>query len=172
MAPVQMKNIHTLLFFIGNFVIFPFLNFSSTLDPETVWRSVAMGILLLPYLFYYLIKAVIGQKPLLPFLNNRVIIFLFLYIMVSSLSLIKAVNPGDGLFDVLKQFLYLAVILIAAQFIVERRDNLDIMICSINVSVVIFSAFGLFQLIHLFNESKDFNQAFVIGQSLKSSLKS
>jgi len=168
--PFQMKSIYALFFSIGVFVFFPFLNCSSTLDPETVWRTVAMGILIVPFLFYYLIKAMRGQTRLFPFLNNRIIIFLFLYIIISSLSLIKAVNPGDGLFDVLKLFLYLAVIFIASQFIVDRSENLDIIIKCINISVILFSVFGSVQLLHLYNESKDFNQAFVIGQSLRSSL--
>ncbi len=168
--PFQIKSIHALIFSLGVFVIFPLINCSSTLDPETVWRSVAMGVLILPYMFYYLVREIKGQKIMFPFLNNRIIIFFFLYCIISTLSLIKAVNPGDGLFDVLKLFLYLAVIFIVARLIIESKESLNIIIKSINISVILFSAFGFIQLIGLYTESKDFDQAFAIGQSLRSAL--
>lgn len=169
--PFRISSKHIAFFFaLGVFIVFPCLNFSCTLDPETLWRIVALGVVLLPCLFYYYAQSLKGKQNLFPFLNSKVIVFFSLYIAVSALSLMMAVNPGDGLFDVLKLFMYLIALIIITQLIIESKENLDIIIKCINVSVILFSVFGWIQFMDLLNDARDFNKAFIIGQSIKSTL--
>lgn len=164
------SNAGILVYVLVIFIAFPFFYFSSTLDPETLPRTVALSILLLFYLGTRLLNSNKLEADDLSFLKNPVIICFFLYALVSSFSLFKAINPGDGLFDVLKIWIYLGFLFLTSILLKEEKDNLLIIIKCINISVLIFTGFGLFQLSELYFSAIDFNTKFRIDYSLCSTL--
>src|SRR5437868_1644279 len=96
------------LFFIGFlFIILPFINFTATIDPETLPRCIALSILLLFYLIYYFSNIRKLNIDPFSFLKNPIVIAFCLYAVVAALSLTMALNPGDGVLDVLRIYLYL-----------------------------------------------------------------
>jgi O-antigen ligase len=159
-----------ILFAVPLFVIFPFLYFNSTLDPETVWRCLLCAVLILPFLLRHLVSVYKQNGSQISLLKNKPILFFLIYSIITSLSLIRSLNTGDGLYEVMKVWLYFSVFIVTAKIANENKNNTDIIIKCINISGLIFCGFGCIQLVNLFYESSIFNQLFIIGAAIHSTL--
>jgi O-antigen ligase len=161
------SNAPILIYALFIFGLLPFINLSSTCDPETLPRCIILAVISSIFLIYYLIK---GKENDLSILKQPVLLCFLLYGILAAVSLYKAINFGDGLFDLLKIIFYIILLLLISLQLKNSENGPAIISKCVNIAVLIFSAYGLLQLISSYSEAKDLHLQFRIGQNMRSTL--
>src|ERR1700741_686021 len=141
----QIKNNASILVYaLFVFGLLPFLYLERTLDPETLPRCIALAGLLIFYHIYYLMKA---RENDFSVLKHPVLICFLLYALAAVFSLSKAVNLGDSFYDLLRIVLYFSFLFITHLLLKNNKYGIASLIQCVNTAVLIFTAYGVFQLI-------------------------
>ena len=117
-----------------------------TLDPVTLPRFLVWSILVFGLVFMITMRINIYQTSFDFGILHRVIFPAFIcYLAISGLSLIKAINLTDGLFEWLKLFLFTASFYLAVLIISIDRNGTTILVRGIILLATVLSALGICQ---------------------------
>ncbi len=92
---------HHWLFMLLLMAVLPLVYTDAVLDPVLVPRMIFLSIVLIPWLLYLLSK-VIHQKINLEILNSTIFRIYLGFVLLSGVSIIKSINPGDGIWEWMK----------------------------------------------------------------------
>ena len=122
----------------------PFLGSSSTLDPVLMPRFMLWSIVVFILSTRFAIRLYRNTESFDCSILRRMIFPLFLgYLLFSLISLIKAVNITEGIFEVLRTFVSIMYLLIAAIILSNIRAYISIIAKAIIVAAVLLSVLGI-----------------------------
>ncbi len=127
----------------------PFFNLKSTIDPVLTPRYLALGVAIFTLLILFVIRQ--HRKPIkndYSVLRRRVYLFFFLYFIISLISLSKAENISEGIYESLKIFLFLAYLFIATTVLCRDKQYITLTCKAIIFSAAILSAMSIYQYFH------------------------
>ncbi len=134
------------LFFllITTILIIPLVYSSRTLDPNLAPRMFVLGIVVL---IFSVINAIKPLKNIPKFDFIKLIIFpaFGLYLLFSIISMTVAVNPTEGLYDIIKTFLSLALLIFATQIFINNEKVISYLTKAVIISSLIATSIGLYQ---------------------------
>ena len=140
----------TFSFFGISVLIIPFLFTYLTIDPVLIPRFLTLAILLLLFTIYISIQSV---KPIsnIDFSIVRRIIFpaFICFLFFSALSLIKAINITEGMFELTKIFLAILFLLVATIMLNESKNGILILTRLTTISGLLLSIIGICQYYNL-----------------------
>ncbi len=115
------KPVFLWLVFIPAVVVIPLIQSHNTSDPVLTARFLALSITVFVTVLYVIVK---NKKEFFPagFIKLPVFTVFLIYFIWSALSLVWSVNPSEGLFDVTKTFLSLALLIFTVQLFL-KYDN-------------------------------------------------
>jgi len=128
------------------FVILPFVYSSETLDPEIAPRFIVLSIFCAVFFFIFLFS----PKHFLQHfevLSQPFFIFLLLWLLITALAALKAINPGDGVFALLQRIQFVLVVILLSKIFFRGERHWKFLAGTMMISVFIFSYFGLKQVI-------------------------
>ncbi len=124
--------------------IIPFIHFKSTIDPVTYPRLTALGMTLFILAVFMIFEN--GKKKINTiFLKNGIIVAFLFFIVVSVASLIDAVNPPEGLFDIFKWILVLLLTILTTFIMVSSDKFFYLLLKGVIISTILFSINGIVQ---------------------------
>lgn len=124
--------------------IIPLIYFKSTIDPVTFPRLTALGLTI--FILAVLMILENGKRKINTLLfKNGIIIILLLFILISITSLFDAVNPIEGLFDILKWVLVLLLTILTTYLMVSSEKFFYSLLKAIVISTILFSINGIVQ---------------------------
>lgn len=124
--------------------IIPLLNFNTTLDPVLYPRFLAwsVSILVLLFVLWVLLKNDKFQLYKIPF---PLIIAFGVFLLITVLTLIPAINPYEGITDLFKWFLFFLFIIIIVQVFTNSRKAFEIIVKAVLIYSIIAVVIGLYQ---------------------------
>lgn len=133
--------------FVGISVLFmPFFGLSSTIDPVLMPRFFAWAILSLVLSIFFLIRLCIKPDSVDCSVLRRLIFPVFLgYFLFSLISLTKAVNLTEGVYEVLKISVAIVYLFLATVILSRNKDYIPTLIKVVVISVVILSLTGFYE---------------------------
>ncbi|HHC25606.1 MAG TPA: hypothetical protein ENK58_09420 [Desulfobacterales bacterium] len=130
----------------GAVFVIPFLFSASTTDPVLVPRFLALSVLTLILTFMISAQTLTGQNRSDFVMVYRAIFPVGLcYLFISAVSLTKAVNLTEGIFEWLKHFLFLTFFYIATLIIGNNKNTLLILTKSMTVAGMALAFMGICQ---------------------------
>lgn len=125
-------------------LIIPLIYIKTALDPVLYPRFLALGILV--FILTGLIYFEIGKKklPISLYTNGFTLTFL-LFILVSILSLLFAINPIEGLTDIFKWLLIFILTLLATYLMLNSNSLFNLLLKGVVINVLLFSMIGIVQ---------------------------
>lgn len=141
---------------LGISVLFiPFFGLSSTIDPVLMPRFFAWTILSLVLSFFFLIRLCISPDSIDRSILRRIIFPVFLaYFLFSMISLTKAVNLTEGLYEVLKISVSIVYLFLAAVILSRNKDYIPALIKIVVISAVILSLIGFYEYFTIFFQKR------------------
>lgn len=164
------KDLSVLVFGAILFIGFPLVNFTFTLDPETLPRYIGLALLLFFFSVHYLKNKDKLRESDFPMMKNGAFISFFLYAFFSALKSSSTINLGDGIFDLMKIFLSLIFLVMIYLLFQKNEKRIEIIFKLLNISVWIFTFFGSVQIIDQWQTAIAFETKFRIGYNLNSTL--
>lgn len=146
-SKLQLSNNLNIFILVGIAVFFiPFMFFHSTIDPVLIPRFLTLAILLF-FLTLFILSQSKRPQFNIDFSIVQRIIFpaLLCYLLFSTISLTKAINITEGIFELLKIILSIIFLYIAAIIIIGNRKGILILVKSIILSTILLSIIGIFQ---------------------------
>ncbi len=140
---------------IGITVLFiPFWGLSSTLDPVLTPRFFVWGIMLFVLSTLFVIRLYENPNSIDYSVLRRATFFAFLgYFLFSLISLTKAINITEGIYELVKIFLSIVYLFIATTILNERKNRIPILVKAVVVTATILSAIAICQyFLHAFNK--------------------
>jgi len=129
-------------FLIGIFILLlPFVHYEKTLDFNAAPRLLLFGIAIVIFAVWNIIK----HKAGLQFVKLLVFPVSLLYLIWSIATLMPAVNPGEGSFEIAKTILTLGLLVYAVQIIISKKKTVLILLQSVIISALIATIVGLYQ---------------------------
>lgn len=125
-------------------LIIPLIHIKSTLDPVLYPRFLALGItvfMLAVIMYFETDKIRIGN----PIFVNGFFIALILYILISIASLFSAINPIEGLTDVLKWILFFLLTLLTTILMLSSKAHIGLFLKGVVINALLFSIIGFVQ---------------------------
>ena len=125
-------------------IIIPLIFSTKTADPNLGPRLLALGIVVLGISLMSLFKP-LKDKP--QFSYNRFAIFpvIIIYLIWSVISLSQAINPAEGLFNITKTTLTIALLIYAVQIFNWYSNSFVLLTKSVIVSSVVATSIGFYQ---------------------------
>lgn len=158
---------------IGLFILAPFVYSEDTVDPELTPRSLLFGTLLVLTVAYQLIfeykKGVVPQTENVV-VSRKYMLLIAANLMVLIISAFRACDMGEALDDFLRNAL---PFMLALGFLIPSIDPfhaIKMLVTGLAVSVLIYIAFGLHQVVSLANESRAIGTEFNAGYYVSSTL--
>jgi O-antigen ligase len=140
------KQIDLWVLVAGAVFIIPYLYSSSTIDVVLLPRFLAWSILTFVLNFIILIKICWNkQRPDLSIIRRAIFPLLFCYLLVALISLSKAGNLTEGVFECLKVFLCLAFVFAATITISSNRNGIIILTKSVVLAAIFLASIGICQ---------------------------
>jgi len=124
-------------------VLVPNVYYEPVLEATFVPKYEALGIVLLFFVFIIIFRKSF-KFPGKFLLTNWALLFWFLLIVISIISLIKAINPSVGIFDICRLVLY-ALFLIITSSILINSNNIKPFIFSGIIMAVILTSAGFYE---------------------------
>ena len=124
----------------------PFVYSYKTMDVNLAPRILVLSAAVLVFAVFNLLFNK-KQKGALGFVRLAVFPVAGFYIVWSLISLIGAVNPGEGTFDVSKSAVTLGLLIYLTQIFTTRKEAVPVFVKSVIISAVIATAVGLYQYI-------------------------
>ncbi len=148
-TPLEKKQFNIAIpFFIYCLAIIPFFNLNFLIDPalSSKFTALSAGLLVLIIVYVTVIIKARSSVDLSPFKQFIFPIFL-LYILISGLSLFKAVNISEAVFDLVKNIVFFTFFLFSALLLANNK-NLPLLISKIiSVFSFLIIIIGLFQVL-------------------------
>ena len=127
-------------------LVIPFIFSSSTIDPVLLPRFVALSVLTFVLILMVSIQASKSRRSIDLGIVYRVITpVITCYLIISVLSLSKAINLTEGIFECLKIFLSFAFLYVATLIIGEKKESVLVLAKSVIVTAMILSIIGICQ---------------------------
>lgn len=141
------KNKFFIIFYTALFVIMPFTYSNDLQDVEQSLRFILLSVILLFSSLFFFFKL---QKITIDFYSSIPVSMLFkvmgLFVLISGLGLILSLNKTDGMFEVLKSFLFFLFFTCCIFFMMWDERSKETLVKSVNICVLLFTAMGLKQL--------------------------
>lgn len=130
---------------IGITVFFmPFFGSSSTLDPVLTTRFLVWGIMLFVLSTRFAIRLHRNPDDINCSVLRRMIFPVFLgYFLFSLISLIKAVNVTEGIYEILKIFLSIASLFVATIILGKQKNYIPILVKAVIAAAMLLSVLGI-----------------------------
>lgn len=143
-TPKKTRPIELFFLLISTIIIIPLVYLSTAIDPNVSPRLLILGIIVLCLAFSNIIKPK-STRPLFNF--TRLIIFpiSFLYLLWSIFSLIYAVNPAEGMYDVVKTLLSILLLVFASQIFINNKNSIPFLVKTVIISSIIATSIGVYQ---------------------------
>lgn len=143
------RSFNAILLGIPVFAI-PLFLLNATIDPALTPRFTLLSVALLFVAVFgykdFRAAAVNGQMG---FLRKSILLPFLTYVLCAILSLTQAVNVSEGIFEVLKTFLFLISLLVATFIIRTQRASLAVLTKSVSILAIVVSFIGISQHHHL-----------------------
>ena len=148
--PYRLTGLSVTVFIVGAIFIIPFMYTSATIDPVLTLRFTAWAILT----FLMIIMTCRQNQRMRISLNYGIMyraVFPILtgYLLVSTLSLIKAINLTEGIFEWLKIFLSIAFLYAACLILGSRQKAVLNLTKAMTLVGILLSAVGICQYLDL-----------------------
>ena len=148
--PYRLTGLSVTVFIAGSIFIIPFLYSSATIDPVLTLRFTAWAILT----FLMISITYLQNQRMRIFLDCGIMyraVFPILtgYLLVSALSLIKAINLTEGIFEWLKIFLSIAFLYAACLILGSRQKAVLNLTKAMTLAGILLSAVGICQYLDL-----------------------
>ena len=124
--------------------IIPLIYSTSTLDPNLAPRMLFLAIIVFILSFINIIKPVKDESEF-NFINLIIFPAFLVYFLWSVFSLTQAVNPAEGLFDISKIFLSLALLILASQIFINNKNAFLVLVKSVIICSFAGVAVGFYQ---------------------------
>ena len=150
-TPGEKKRLRgSLVFFAFCLLLIPFLNLNTLIDPALSPKFTALTIGLLFFILWYSFSILKENLSIdLQAVKKPVFLILFLYVALSGLSVFKAVNPSEAVYDFLKNSVFFVFFVFSTLLFVNNK----ILPSAITKIVVVFSsliiALSLFQTLNV-----------------------
>lgn len=150
------------------FCVIPFLTSSQTIDPDYVPKFFGVVFIATAAACYF----AFSKLSFRIFKGNASVFFilLFCYILTAFLSLFKALNPGDDIFDAIKIVLPLLMVLVFLQSITRDENSIYRILVFQNFAVLIFSFFGARQLLESWSLARANHTPWIVELTVASTL--
>ncbi len=129
---------------VSTIIVLPLIFSSNTVDPVLTPRLLFLGITMLVLTIIFIRKRTKG-KSLFDFLKLIVFPVFFLFFLLSVFSLTQAVNPAEGLFDIVKTLLSFGLLIFASRIFIQNQNFISLLVKSVLISSLIATSIGLFQ---------------------------
>jgi len=129
---------------IATIIVIPLIFSTKTLDPNLSPRLLVLGIVIFVLLIINIIKS-INSRPQVDFVKLIIFPLFLLYFLWSVFSLTQAINPSEGLFDLTKTFLSIALLIFATQVFLQYKNSISILVKFVILSSIIATSIGLYQ---------------------------
>jgi O-antigen ligase len=138
------KPVFLWLVFIPAVVVIPLIQSHNTSDPVLTARFLALSITVFVTVLYVIVK---NKKEFFPagFIKLPVFTIFLIYFIWSALSLVWSVNPSEGLFDVTKTFLSLALLIFTVQLFLKYDNAFAFLTKGIIAASFVATTLGLVQ---------------------------
>jgi O-antigen ligase len=124
----------------------PFFSLSSTIDPVLIPRFCIWGIMSFILFTSLVIQLFRTTNSIDCSVLRRLIFPAFLcYFLFSLISLIKAINITEGIYEVLKIFLCIVYLFIATLILSKNKSYIPILVKVVIATATILSAIGIYQ---------------------------
>ncbi len=121
-----------------------------TLDPVLLPRFLVWSIFVLGLVFMITIQMIRSQTGFDIGVIHRAIFPVFIiYLAISGLTLINAINLSEGLFEWLKLFLFTAFFYSAVLIILNNKNGIPLLVRGVILTTTILSALGICQYFRL-----------------------
>lgn len=140
---VKISPVTQWIFAVSSILIIPVIYYEEVIDQVLMPRFTALAVMLFLFYLFFLLR----PKYNLPdtgLLKSGIVISWILYAFISIISLINAVNPVEGLFDISKTFLFL-FFLLAAAGIFSHSWNTRPYVVSAGILALIYIVIGYYQ---------------------------
>ncbi|MEP7167809.1 MAG: O-antigen ligase family protein [Bacteroidota bacterium] len=146
--------------------LFPFYS-DGLLDPELGLRFLCTSLIVFSFFLYFLLRR---NKISLPAINQTLTFVFAAYIFFSGISLIVATIKGGSFYELIRLIIFLFFYLCFVILLQKKEEALPVIIKNINISILVFSAIGLYQLYPLLVNFIEKGKAIELKLSLASSL--
>lgn len=156
------RGVTTLLVFL--FVLLPFLNLSSAIDPDLNPKIIAVSFFLA--LSFFLFKR---KQIELPSSFKSIGIVSILILGISAFSIASSINPGEAIAEWLRLFIVYSFFLFGV--IVFNKNKIDwlLVVRFVSLSILIFSSFAVVQGIPLLKDALNHKRV-IVSSELASTL--
>ncbi len=137
------------LFYFFIIIILPLSYLKRTIDPVMTIRIFFLAFVLLIINLVILLKSRV-YKDSFPILGQLIFLSWMGYLLLSALSLLKAVNLPEGIFDLTKVVLFFILLITATLLLDFKKSNIIIVCKAVTVSAIIIASIGLIQ--YFFNK--------------------
>jgi len=150
--PLKSKSIDLYFLLASTVIVIPLISSIKIFDPDLSPRLLFLGITMLAFSIISISKIRKGKSQ---FGFIKLIIFpvFLLYLLISVFSLTQAVNPAEGLFDIAKTLLSLALLIYAVQIFIHNKNFISLLVKSVIISSLIATSIGLYQYFDVFPEN-------------------
>ena len=135
------KRIPEFIFYFLVFILLPFAHSYRLLDPELGLRYFFLSVFVFLYSVYFLLK----KKQTITFSTQGITIAFIIYLAANAVSIFNSVNTGEAIAEFLRLLIFFFLYQYFFYIIRNQGSKLQEIIVFINASVLIFSAFGLWQ---------------------------
>ena len=147
--PSATHSFTAILLGIPVFVI-PLFLLDVTIDPALTPRFTLLSVaLLFVVVFGYKDFRAATANGQLGFLRRTILLPFLVYLLCTILSITRAVNVSEGIFEVLKTLLFLIFLLVATFIIRTQRASLAVLTKGVSLLAIVVSVIGISQHYHL-----------------------
>ncbi len=129
---------------ISTIIIIPLIFTLKTVDPNIAPRLLGFGIIIFGIALINILKPA-ANRPQFSFIRLAIFPVFFIYLVWSVISLTQAVNPAEGLFDISKTLLSVALLIFATQIFINYKNSISILVKLVVISSTIATSIGLYQ---------------------------
>lgn len=147
-------------------LVFPFLFLPFTFDEELTLRYLGLAILLIPAAIFALSQKSIDKAVL----KHPVTIAYGAYIGITLFTVVRSVNPGDGLYEWSKQALMFMLYMLFAFLFRSQPNSTGRIARMMTFSVLLFCLFALIQLVPVAIQSLQTDTPFTVSDKVFSTL--
>lgn len=131
---------------IASVLFIPFFGSSLSIDPVLMPRFLVWGVMIFILLVSFTIQLCKNPDSLDYSVLRRMIFPLFLgYLLFSMISLIRAVNITEGIYEVLKIFVSLVYLFVAVVILNRNRNYYSILAKAVMITATILSLIAIYQ---------------------------
>jgi len=141
---------------VSTIVIIPLIYSKSTLDPNVAPRLLALGIIILIFLFLKILNLK-SVKSDFNFLRLAIFPIFLLYIIWIVATLTNAINWAEGMYDLTKTTLSFLLLAFAVQVFNKYKNSFSILAKTILISSVFATSLGFYQYFTNIPGKSDYN---------------